>query len=87
MALAVVERLAEEVFLMVRVAMDRLGLRDESTDVSPAAESTPRQPQLFDGVSRRIHGHAPCTQVQLADHPPVVGAALLGLDALRDTRR
>ena len=86
MASAVVERLAEEVFLMVRVAMDRLGLRDESTDVVlGGGVLTSRQPQLFDGVSRRIHDHSPRTQVQLADHPPVVGAALLGLDALRVT--
>jgi hypothetical protein len=37
---------------------------------------------LLDEVSRRIHGHAPGASVQVVDSPPVVGAALLGLDAL-----
>ncbi|HZA30529.1 MAG TPA: BadF/BadG/BcrA/BcrD ATPase family protein [Propionibacteriaceae bacterium] len=86
MALAVVERLAEDVFLMVRVAMDRLGLRIESPDVVlGGGVLAARQPQLLDGVLRRIHGHAPGTRVEVVDHPPVVGAALLGLDALGAT--
>jgi N-acetylglucosamine kinase-like BadF-type ATPase len=83
LASAVVERLAKEVFLMARVAIDRLGLRDESTDVVlGGGVLAARQPQLLDEVSRRIHGHAPDARVQVADPPPVVGAALLGLDAL-----
>jgi N-acetylglucosamine kinase-like BadF-type ATPase len=83
LASAVVERLAREVFLMVRVATDRLGLRNESTDVVlGGGVLTTRQPQLLDEVSRRIHGHAPGASVQVVDSPPVVGAALLGLDAL-----
>ena len=86
LALAVVERLAQEVFLMVRVAMDRLGLRNESTDVVlGGGVLAARQPQLLDEVSRRISGYAPGTRVQVAEHPPVVGAALLGLDALGAT--
>ena len=86
MASAVVERLAEEVFLMVRVAMDRLGLRTASPDVIlGGGVLAARQPQLLDGVLRRIHRHAPGTRVEVADHPPVVGAALLGLDALGAT--
>jgi N-acetylglucosamine kinase-like BadF-type ATPase len=86
MALAVVERLAEEVFLMVRVAMDRLRLRTESPDVVlGGGVLAARQPELLDEVLRRIHVHAPGTRVELADHPPVVGAALLGLDALGAT--
>jgi N-acetylglucosamine kinase-like BadF-type ATPase len=85
-ALSVVQRLAQEVFLMVRVAMDRLGLRNESTAVVlGGGVLAARQPQLLDEVSRRISGYAPGTSVQVAQHPPVVGAALLGLDALRAT--
>src|SRR5215217_7245579 len=83
LASAVVARLAQEVFLMVRVAIDRLGIGNESTDVVlGGGVLTARQPQLVDDVSRRIHGHAPGARVQVADSPPVVGAALLGLDAL-----
>jgi N-acetylglucosamine kinase-like BadF-type ATPase len=83
LASAVVDRLAQEVFLMVRVAIDRLGIGNESTDVVlGGGVLTARQPQLLDEVSRRIHGHAPGARVQVADSPPVVGAALLGLDAL-----
>jgi N-acetylglucosamine kinase-like BadF-type ATPase len=83
LASAVVQRLAQEVFLMARVAIDRLGLRNETTDVVlGGGVLAARQPQLLDEVSRRIHGHAPGARVQVADPPPVVGAALLGLDAL-----
>jgi hypothetical protein len=65
------------------VAIDRLGIGNESTDVVlGGGVLTARQPQLVDEVSRRIHGHAPGARVQVADSPPVVGAALLGLDAL-----
>ena len=83
LALAVVQRLAQEVFLMVRVTMDRLGLRNESTDVVlGGGVLAARQPQLLGEVSLRISGYASGTRVQVAEHPPVVGAASLGLDAL-----
>jgi N-acetylglucosamine kinase-like BadF-type ATPase len=82
-AWAVVDRLAEEVFLMVRVAIDRLGLRNEPTDVVlGGGVLAARQPQLLDEVSGRIHRRLPGARVQVVDSPPVVGAALLGLDAL-----
>ena len=86
LACAVVERLAQEVFSMVRVAIDRLGLWNESTDVVlGGGVLAARQPQLLEEVSRRIHDRAPRARVQVADAPPVVGAALLGLDALGAT--
>ena len=34
---------------------------------------------------RRIHSHASRANVRIVDHSPVVGAALLGLDALGAT--
>ena len=84
MALAVVERLAEEVFLMVRVAMDRLGLR-----MSHRCRSR-RRVLLLDnrGCSMGCRGGFTAMRPtrrcsSLIIHPPVVGAALLGLDALR----
>jgi N-acetylglucosamine kinase-like BadF-type ATPase len=85
-AMAVVERLAQEVFLMVRVAMDRLGLRGQPADVVlGGGVLAARHPQLLNAVSQRINRHAPHANVLVVDHPPVVGAALLGFDALGAT--
>jgi len=85
-AFAVVDRLAQEVSLMVRVTIDRLGLQDESADVVLGGSVlAARQRDLLDGVTRRIHSHASRANVRIVDHSPVVGAALLGLDALGAT--
>ena len=82
----VVLRLAQEVFYMVRVAMDRLGLRGEPTDVVlGGGVLAARQPQLMDEVFQQINGYSPLAAVKVSDHPPIVGAALLGLDALGAT--
>ncbi|HWH99485.1 MAG TPA: BadF/BadG/BcrA/BcrD ATPase family protein [Propionibacteriaceae bacterium] len=82
LAWAVVDRLAQEVFLMVHVAIDRLRLRNESTDVVlGGGVLAARHPQLLDEVSRRISRRVPGARVQVVDSPPVLGAALLGLDA------
>ena len=82
-ARAVVERLAEEVFLLARAAYDRLKLRDQPTDVVLGGSVlAARHPLLIEGVSRRLAAHAPHANLLVVDDPPVVGAALLGLDAL-----
>jgi N-acetylglucosamine kinase-like BadF-type ATPase len=82
-ARAVVERLAEEVFLLARAAYDRLKLRDQATDVVLGGSVlAARHPPLIEGVSRRLAAHAPRVNLLVVDDPPVVGAALLGLDAL-----
>jgi N-acetylglucosamine kinase-like BadF-type ATPase len=82
-ARAVVERLAEEVFLLARAAYDRLMLRDQPTDVVLGGSVlAARHPLLIEGVSRRLAAHAPHVNPLVVDDPPVVGAALLGLDAL-----
>ena len=41
-----------------------------------------RHPLLMEGLSRRLAAYAPGVNLVLVDDPPVVGAALLGLDAL-----
>jgi N-acetylglucosamine kinase-like BadF-type ATPase len=85
-ALTVIDRLAEELFLMTRVAMDRLGVREKSTVVVlGGGVLAARQRRLLEEVSIRVRGYAPQATVQIVDHPPVVGAALLGLDALGAT--
>jgi N-acetylglucosamine kinase-like BadF-type ATPase len=82
-AKAVVERLAEEVFLLARAAHDRLKLGDQPTDVVLGGSIlAARHPLLIAGVSLRLAAHAPRANLLVVDDPPVVGAALLGLDAL-----
>jgi N-acetylglucosamine kinase-like BadF-type ATPase len=82
-AAAVVERQAEEVFLLGRAALDRLDLRGQPTDVVlGGGVLASRDPLLMDGISRRFAAHAPEVDLLVIDDPPVVGAALLGLDAL-----
>jgi len=82
-ATAVVERLAEEVFLLARVALDRLGLQDQPTDVVLGGSVlAARHPLLMEGVSQRLAACAPRANLLVVDDPPVVGAALLGMDAL-----
>jgi N-acetylglucosamine kinase-like BadF-type ATPase len=82
-ARAVVDRQAEEVFLLVRAAIDRLALRDQPTDVVlGGGVLATRHPQLMEGISRRVAAYAPRANLLVVDDPPVVGAALLGLDAL-----
>ena len=82
-ARAVVNRQAEEVFLLALAAIDRLNLRDQSTDVVlGGGVLAARHPLLMEEVSRRFEAHAPRADLLVVDDPPVVGAALLGLDAL-----
>jgi N-acetylglucosamine kinase-like BadF-type ATPase len=82
-ARSVVERLAEEVFLLARAAIDRLKLRDQSTDVVlGGGVLAARHPLLMEEVARRFETHTPRANLLVVDDPPVVGAALLGLDAL-----
>ena len=82
-AAAAVERQAEEVFLLARAALDRLKLRDQPTDVVLGGSIlAARHPLLMEGVSLRVAAYAPCVNLLVIDDPPLVGAALLGLDAL-----
>jgi N-acetylglucosamine kinase-like BadF-type ATPase len=82
-ATAVVERQAEEVFLLARVALDRLNLRDQETDVVlGGGVLATRDPMLMADVSQRLTAYAPQLRLLMVDDPPVVGAALLGFEAL-----
>jgi N-acetylglucosamine kinase-like BadF-type ATPase len=82
-ARAVLNRQAEEVFLLARAAMERLNLRDQPTDVVlGGGVLAARHPLLMEEVSRRFEAHAPRANLLVVDDPPVVGAALLGLDTL-----
>jgi N-acetylglucosamine kinase-like BadF-type ATPase len=80
-ARTVVKRLAEEISVMAITAMRRLDLLGLATPVVlGGGVVTARSPLLMDGITARLADAAPRAQVRVIDVPPVVGAALLGLD-------
>ena len=77
----VVRRLAEEICVMAVVAMRRLGLTAEPTQVVLGGGlMTARDPLLLSEITERIMAAAPEATVSVVAVPPVAGAALLGLD-------
>jgi N-acetylglucosamine kinase-like BadF-type ATPase len=83
-ARAVVLRMAEEVVLMATAALRRLGLLGTPADVVlGGGVLSARDPLLLGTVLEQLARVAPHARPVVVDEPPVVGAALLGLDALR----
>ncbi|WP_248963294.1 N-acetylglucosamine kinase [Sphaerisporangium perillae] len=82
-ARGLVERQADEVAVMGVVAMRRLGLLAERCEVVlGGGVLTARDPLLMALVEERYAAQAPHAVLLVADVPPIVGAALLGLDRL-----
>ncbi|WP_184929567.1 N-acetylglucosamine kinase [Saccharothrix ecbatanensis] len=82
-ARAVVDRLVEEIVVLARVSLTRLGLLGEAVDVvlgGGVVTGTGGVVSEAVGVGLRVF--APRVRVRVVDVPPVVGAALLGLDAV-----
>ncbi|MEU3981328.1 BadF/BadG/BcrA/BcrD ATPase family protein [Streptomyces sp. NPDC026672] len=80
-ARALVDRLAEEVVTMAVVALTRLDLLDEETPVLlGGGVLTAGHPRLDDGVRNLLAARAPKAVARIVTAPPVLGAALLGLD-------
>ena len=80
-ARTVVKRLADEISVMAITAMRRLDLTGLATPVVlGGGVITARNPLLMDGITRQLAEAAPRAQVRVIEVPPVVGAALLGLD-------
>ncbi|HEY7018560.1 MAG TPA: BadF/BadG/BcrA/BcrD ATPase family protein [Gaiellaceae bacterium] len=82
-AASIVDRLAHEIVAMARVALDRLELREEPAEVLLGGGLL----QTGDGplgaaVEAELQRLAPRVTVTAPGSPPIVGAALLGLDAL-----
>ena len=78
----VVLRQAEEICLMATVAAGRLGI-DQSPTVPVVLGGgvlTARDPLLSRLTADRLTASLPGADVRIVDVPPVVGAALLGLD-------
>jgi N-acetylglucosamine kinase-like BadF-type ATPase len=83
-ARSVVDRLAQEVATMATVALTRLDLLDEETPVLlGGGVLTGGHPQLDDGVREQLAARAPKAVPRVVTARPVLGAALLGLDAVR----
>ncbi|MEU0967589.1 BadF/BadG/BcrA/BcrD ATPase family protein [Streptomyces sp. NPDC005917] len=82
-ARSVVDRLAQEVVTMATVALTRLELLDEETPVLlGGGVLTGGHPQLDDGVRELLAARAPKAVPRVVTARPVLGAALLGLDAV-----
>jgi N-acetylglucosamine kinase-like BadF-type ATPase len=78
-----VDRLAQEIALFVTVSLRRLGLQDSPADVVlGGGVARARHPRLLEGVERQVREHSSHIRMVVVDDPPVVGAALLGLDRL-----
>jgi hypothetical protein len=61
----------------------RLDLHDQpAAVVLGGSVLAARDPLLTEGVSVRLAAYAPRANVLVTDDPPVIGSALLGLDAL-----
>jgi N-acetylglucosamine kinase-like BadF-type ATPase len=82
-AAGILERLADEIAVLIRVSLERLALTREPTEVLlggglvHAADGS-----LVGAVAARVAEIAPAATVKSTSSPPVVGAALLGLDEL-----
>jgi N-acetylglucosamine kinase-like BadF-type ATPase len=79
----VVDRLIDEITLLVTVSLRRLDLLDGPVDVVlGGGVITGTGDAVVAEVRERCREVAPLSQVRVVDLPPVVGAALLGLDAI-----
>ncbi|WP_329369317.1 ATPase [Streptomyces sp. NBC_00669] len=80
-ACSVVDRQAEEIVCLATVALRRLDLLDDEADVvlggGVMAASNPR---LMGGITAGLASTAPKARAHVVTAPPVLGAALLGLD-------
>ena len=82
-AAAIVERLAEEIEALARVALERLQLSGEHVEVVLGGGLIQAgDGRLVTSVAERIRRHAPAAIVRPVGVPPILGAALLALDEL-----
>jgi N-acetylglucosamine kinase-like BadF-type ATPase len=77
----IVTKQADEVATMALTAMRRLGLTSLPTPVAlGGGVLAARDPLLIAGIEKALAAEAPAATIHIVDVPPVVGAALLGLD-------
>ncbi|WP_033824412.1 N-acetylglucosamine kinase [Kitasatospora sp. MBT63] len=82
-SLDLVDRQADEIARLAVVALTRLGLLGEPTPVVlGGGVLAARHPLLIDNLTARLAAAAPLAETRIVVAPPVLGAALLGLDHL-----
>jgi N-acetylglucosamine kinase-like BadF-type ATPase len=82
-AAEIVDRLAVEVIAFVRAALDRLELVQEPVEILLGGGLMRRgDPRLLSSIERGLAEVGPQLTVHVTASPPIVGAALLGLDVL-----
>jgi N-acetylglucosamine kinase-like BadF-type ATPase len=82
-AQSMVDRLVEEIVLLSTVSLRKLDLVDEAVDVVlGGGVMTGTGETVLGPVREQVLAVAPLAQVRVVDLPPVVGAALLGLDTI-----
>jgi len=82
-ALELIDRQADEIARLAVVALTRLELLSEPAPVVlGGGVLASRQPLLIDNVTARLAAAAPLAEPRIVVAPPVLGAALLGLDHL-----
>ncbi|HKB94276.1 MAG TPA: BadF/BadG/BcrA/BcrD ATPase family protein [Gaiellaceae bacterium] len=82
-ARGIVDRLADEVVALARVAILRLGLEEEPVQVLLGGGLLRNAgPQLLDAIGRGLAGVGPAITARATAAPAILGAALLALDAL-----
>jgi N-acetylglucosamine kinase-like BadF-type ATPase len=82
-AAGIAERLMSEATAFLRATLERLELTDERVDVVLGGGLLQNDGEwLASSIADRLGAIAPEASVTLVDAPPVVGAALLGLDDL-----
>ncbi|HZU55810.1 MAG TPA: BadF/BadG/BcrA/BcrD ATPase family protein [Actinocrinis sp.] len=82
-ALAVTDRMAEEIVTLARVVLGRLGIADRAAEVVlGGGVLRARVPVLMDRIAARAAAEIPRAELVVVEEPPVVGAALLGLETL-----
>ncbi|MEO6534173.1 MAG: BadF/BadG/BcrA/BcrD ATPase family protein [Pseudolysinimonas sp.] len=81
-AIRVVDRQADEIVTFVTASLSRLGLEDRAIPVVLGGGLIRSgDARLLDGVRRGLAERAPHTEAVIVDDPPIVGAALLALEA------
>ncbi|WP_405581628.1 N-acetylglucosamine kinase [Streptomyces sp. NBC_01190] len=80
-ARSLLDRQAAEIVALASVALGRLNLLDEEADVVLGGGiMAARHPYLMDAITDRLAARAPKARAHVVTAPPVLGAALLGLD-------
>jgi N-acetylglucosamine kinase-like BadF-type ATPase len=82
-AVAIVERQADEAAVLVNTALRRLRLRRSDADVVlGGGVARARSPVFMDRLTTHVRACAPAARIAVVEDLPIVGAALLGLDRL-----